>query len=424
MVKVKPNKYSSIDVKAFMQYLLLFVFFTVHGSAYWLDVWSDIKAKPAIIFILVFTLWYLFKLSIHKFIIIYISFNLFIHGIDAYVQEDKIIGSEAMQQVMPFFVYLFLIWVFYKIDSINALTRFVKLTTLMAFFSIICFTIQNIYGQSFFSPISNMLDERGLYGFLLYVVATKDLLRNYGMFGEPGIYQIIVNTAIFVMLFWKKYINVTDKDYQHMLAILIIALITIHSAVGFIELACIILGLLIKGSSILKKRMAMVVMVLIILVSIDYMNAGDESLIYKFFINKIMEMDIGNTTAGFDENTSGGARLYVLSMVFDSFKDNMLWGIGENGLNHLLGYSTRWTEGGTGNALGLYLIRRGLLPTLAVVVPIMYRCYKNRENMVEFLVIFSMFFITAFAQSQLMYTSYMLLAFGDVCKNSFRNKYE
>lgn len=417
MELTKP-KLSLLNTTALVQYFLLFIFVTVHGSVYWIAVWRDIPVKPAIIFFIVFFVWSIFKLSIHRFVIIYIFFNIIIHGLDGYIQEKQIITSEALQAVMPYLVYVFLVWVFYKLNPEKALTRFMKFVAFLSAFSIVCFTIQTIFGVNSFSPISHMLSERGLYGFLLYSGATNDLLRNYGMFGEPGIYQIIINTAIFIMLFWKDRLFFSGTEYKTILTILIITLITINSTIGFIEFGCLLCGAIFTSSHIMKKRIISIATVIVVMALADYFFNGDESIIIKNLIDKIVAMDIGNHVDGFDENTSGGARLYILSIVADAFRNNMLWGIGDSGLMNLLSLSARWQEGGTGNALGIYLIRRGIIPTLSVIIPILYRCYKNKRAAVEFWMIILLFFITTLAQSQIMYASYILIAFGDMCKST------
>ena len=411
------NRSYMFNVNAIVQYFFLFVIATIHGTVYWSDVWRDIPLKPAIIFFIVFIVWCSFRLSLHKFLLIYILLNIAIHGIDGLVQENRVFGSEAVQAVMPFLVYIFLVWVFYKLNPQKALTRFVKFVAAISLFSVVCFTIQIIIGLEFFSPISQMLNGRGLYGFFLYSVATHDILRNYGIFGEPGIYQIIVNVAIFIMLFWKRRLDFSNKMYTNVLIVLIITLITINSTIGYIELMCIFGGVVIKGSKTLKKRIGIVIIIMCIAAIGDFVLSGDESIIMKNLINKIIAMSIGDYAVGFNEATSGGARLYILSIIAEAFNDSMLWGIGDKGLNNLLSLSATWKDGGTGNALGIYLIRRGLIPTIAVVLPILYRCYKTKESIVEYTVIVLMFFLTALAQSQIMYASYMLLAFGDICKN-------
>lgn len=80
-----------------------------------------------------------------------------------------------------------------------------------------------------------------LHGMFLYSHRTVDM-RNVSIFTEPGIYQMVLNTAIFVLLFLRdKLVSFSDKKVGRALMILSCALLSTQSTTGYISLCFIVL---------------------------------------------------------------------------------------------------------------------------------------------------------------------------------------
>lgn len=72
-----------------------------------------------------------------------------------------------------------------------------------------------------------------LHGMFLYSHRTVDM-RNVSIFTEPGIYQMVLNTAIFVLLFLRdKLVSFSDKKVGRALMILSCALLSTQSTTGY-----------------------------------------------------------------------------------------------------------------------------------------------------------------------------------------------
>ena len=150
------------------------------------------------------------------------------------------------------------------IEPKQFLTRFVKIITFFAAISIVGW-LQQIVGLNIMQKIGMVNNDfyttvtwdkgyveetqRKIYGLLFYVTTDVEIKRNMSIFTEPGIYQMVLNAAIFVVAFCNKLIELNRKEIKKYFLILTIALITTHSTSGYFGYAVIVLGILLTRSA-------------------------------------------------------------------------------------------------------------------------------------------------------------------------------
>lgn len=201
-------------------------------------------------------------------------------------------------------------------------TSFRRVIFPVCFISIFLFLIFTFYTpmQSFFH------DERGLCNLLIFIYY-PGMKRNFGMFWEPGAFQIFINFALFFELFDKK-------PRIHYIIIFTLALITTFSTTGFIALAVLfIYYLLAKG---LKTPKAKILFLAGVVCFAAFVIIGKDFL----FNDSNGDAVFGKITGFFDNEdyksdryTSASIRFFAITKPFEAFFTKPFLGYGYEGLN-------------------------------------------------------------------------------------------
>lgn len=129
-------------------------------------------------------------------------------------------------------------------------------------------------------------------GVLLYSFLEIHPTRNCGIFTEPGVYQIVLNSALFILLFWKDKLNFkTEKEYNKILLIIFITLASCQSTTGYISMLIIIVLFMLQKKydthSKTKRRIALLTILAGILLLIEYSFNGTDSILHQQIIVKL-----------------------------------------------------------------------------------------------------------------------------------------
>ena len=185
--------------------------------------------------------------------------------------------------------------------------EYVKVMTIVAFISIIGFVVNVVYG---FIPGGYQMSKIG-YSLFLYNQLYSDfsgiVLRNCGMFWEPGAFQGYLNIAIAFALLLPK-----NKARNNSLMILIVALLTTFSTTGYTVFAFIAIYYVYKFSELsIKKRVFCLILVCF-------------CCIYAFFTLDFMNDKI---TENLSDVESAQGRITDFIRYGDILKDNFLLGV-------------------------------------------------------------------------------------------------
>ena len=198
-----------------------------------------------------------------------------------------------------------------SIDNERFLDRFVKTVVVFAVISMFFWGLQlagiNLAKMIFtrFVTRNNSItyDYEGYrtvtnlpgYGQLIYSYLEVYRHRNIGIFSEPGVYQMVINAAICILLFFSQYIEIKPQRRKAYFFILSICLITTQSTSGYLGYLAILMAVLIKrranDQEIIevnwKGYVISAVGIGAIVLSVDYFTRGTNSLIYVSILSKL-----------------------------------------------------------------------------------------------------------------------------------------
>lgn len=297
----------------------------------------------------------------------------------------------------------------YKLDN-DAMTKFLSMVYLFACISLVCYTfiiagVGNILIGLFPTYRTGMGNVAGRF---LYVYNLNNPERNSGIFTEPGIYQSILIMCIYVLLFMRDRISLTDKAVARYLIVLLITLVTTKSAAGYIGLFAVVIGALLKH----KERRDFAIIGIIIIgfayLLCNYYTQGSNSILEKYFFGKFVETQKRGLAL-----SSGGARLVAMQLGWKAAISHP-FGIGylnwENQLFQIYG-----TKFGTGNALFTQLGTRGFIAFFISLYLAIEPALKRKKGWLEFTLYVFLFLYIATAQSKILYPAIVLTAYLPKC---------
>lgn len=402
-----------INVRDVIQLILIYIMIIMHGAVIWSAIIGDGYVNLLIITLIALMIISGFHLPFRKTYLLYCAATAACYFISALMNGIGLSAGLNIKTAIIIDINILIASVAVNLNRQKAVTMFVKIMSLFAGISVICFFTQQIIGTGIFPsslfPYINW--GRGHWGYLIYSY-TEDP-RNYGIFYEPGVYQVLLNSALYLLLFRNDELLLKEKSNQKDLIIILLAIATAGSTTGYISMIIILLGFLIKRYSVhvklkkYEKRLILIVLFMICFIIFDYIRNGSNSFLSTYVIDKLNETNI--TTGDFNYDTSGGARLFIIAQAIEALKKNPLFGVGSVSLSNAIA-DEFWLGFGTGNVLFSTIATKGLVTLLITIVPLLYIAYRNRRSNMEFVVFLLVYINTVVAQSQLLYGSFILLA--------------
>lgn len=307
------------------------------------------------------------------------------------------------------------------IDPDNFLRRFVKTVVFFAAISIVGW-IQQIAGlnilvryfprhpESFSTSLWDSITgvksvtNYWVHGLWLYCTTTRELMRNIGLFTEPGIYQMVLNAAVFLLVFYKEDLKIDDKKNRYYLIVCIIALITTQSTSGYIGLSVIFIGVLLSNKEGVKETKNIIYLVLlvgVVVLSVDASIRGNDSIIHKAVISKFF----GNSGKVDISASTGVYRMASIITAIEAMIKHPL-GLGHDGwlefsmINELSG------TGGWPLKIGAIL---GVVPFVGtlywIISPLKYR----RKSLIQNFIVVFLYMNSSLAQSSAFYPTLIMV---------------
>lgn len=259
----------------------------------------------------------IWKAKIKKNEIVYFSLVALIMVALRFYHHD----AQFIDELMKVLEHLLVAYTIFKIDSNKCATRFVRIVTFFSMISLIAYAIANFVPEIYDLPIftSYKVAWAGsdfiFKGVLFYVYRAFEPFRNNGIFTEPGVYQIVLSAAIFVLLFNGKSLDISKKKKVKYLTILCITMITTTSTTGYISLvALILLGAMQRKTVFPENRIARRILIVgVFIILIDYCVQGTDSFISVYLFDKLnsLTLDGSQITGQSMWTSSGNARMAV-----------------------------------------------------------------------------------------------------------------
>lgn len=301
------------------------------------------------------------------------------------------------------------------------ITRFIKVTTFLAGVSIIGFTLSIIspgvlrsillahYPTSIqilkWTSANNYIATPSYtHGLLFFTLRDNEMTRNCGIFTEPGVYQMILNSALFLILFLKNQVNIEDKNKIKYILVLLAVIITCQSTTGYIGTGAIVLAFCIskqEKGGYLKFRLITITFAVLVLLYIDYIMRGAES-----FLSYAVSSKLFSSSGSLDVSASTGVyRVSSIMISISSMLQHPL-GVGYDNMTAIISSANTGVAAAqilhTGAALGI-------IPFLVILLWIFKPIVRsNMSNCGKILFVF-LYFNTALAQSSEFYPTLIMI---------------
>ena len=393
-----------ITQRELFEIILLLVLFYSQGANV-LNIGNTVVSALISVIVLLF-LYRQYHVGIPKYAVIVFSILLLNHLITGFVGGAGLLeGFNFSTWLEMVFFYLGVFFV-YQIDPRNAMTKFIKIVVFFAAISLVCYVIiLNGHGSllSKVFPSRWGTGSRQYCGSIFYAYCSR-FDRNNGVFYEPGVYQISLVMCIYSMLYMTEKININQKTRNVFLIILVLSLITTKSTTGYLGLAVIFAGFLIKK----KERSTATVGIIIIMFAgylvYDYYSNGAQSLVQIYLIDKLSETTTRDITL-----SSGGARIVAMKLGIQAAL-NHPFGIGylnwDRQLQNIYG-----VKFGTGNALFSLLGIRGFCAFFCALYLAIIPSIKTMKSISAIIVYIFLFINITSAQGKIFYPAILMAAF-------------
>ena len=245
------------------------------------------------------------------------------------------INGESIKQIIITGIFILISFIYtlaYRIEDF--MTLFVKLIMVISvsslFFYLMALFLPNML--SILPEVRNPQGVKAYFGVFTFIRLTDNLLRNQGIFWEPGAFQTFLNIALLITLFSKKF---ETKIRNYYTVILYIALITTFSttgyATGIVLLVTFFLEQTFSNKNINKNKhkSIMFIVFIIFLSSVIYLTIplGNK---YQVF-SKLDELE--NPSSNMLSSTS--VRLNAIKYTFLTFLNNPIIGVGYTKLSEI-----------------------------------------------------------------------------------------
>ena len=408
-----------------MQYLFLYLVLILSGSRIWV---ITMARNSSTYHFLEITILFLFLSCLRHGRVRHDSrycITLLAYILCAIVFVRMMVGGVGVEVLLKWTTYVLISWMAVTIDTNFFIERFLIITYILALISISGFILQiSMPGvlrgilPEYASNFSYSLWGNGYNGELFSYRAWGKYLfsfdemhskRNVGIFSEPGVYQIVLNSALFCLLFLQKYAKrIEGKRKIFFFLVYAIALLTCQSTTGYVGFLSIILTYLLasqNSNNKIKQRIIIASVIVLLGLMIEYSINGSDSLLYRAFIKKLF------TGSGAISVTadSGIYRMRTLIVTIGLMIKNPL-GVGYDKVNAMINAYASDGVGGAGAVLFCTGAALGVLTMVAIIIWTLYPAFKSRIlKMPEKILFAFLFFNTALAQSEEIYATIIVI---------------
>lgn len=386
-----------IDKAAIIQYLLLYLCFLNTSSEA-----ANMYGNTLIVISFAFCC---FLLAIRR-IQVQNNYLLFILALIGaiFVQHVAVQGNISINSMMNTLTQCLLAYCAVAYDSKNFCRRFIKISVVIALFSLICYVIS-------LTPLSPLLkivlvanDSHNWTGKLSYGRFIYHYMegypRNVGLYREPGVFQLFLNLALYFLLFKNEKL---EKKKIASLVILLLAIVSAASTAGYITTAIILGGYVLQNKPGWGMRRVYLITAFLIALGIF-----SQTELFQTTFTEKLQFSSGSFSYG-----TGNARLASILIDLRMIAQN-IWGYG---------YSGAWVNTSTiasqetGSSVGLTSIITvyGVPIAMIIYAGYIYGFRRVSSGKLEFVILLAMFISSFLSQPWVLAPAYLMcLSYGFV----------
>jgi len=246
-------------------------------------------------------------------------------------------------------------------------------------------------------------------GVLLYSYLEIHPTRNCGIYTEPGVYQVVLNSALYILFFWKEKLQFTGfKQYRTFVAVIIITLISCQSTTGYIGLILNLVFFFVlrqKENRMIvkiKRYVLLAVIIGIIAILIEYSFNGTNSILYQQIIVKLF----GTSNTGIINLTEGSGRYRIGTILFSlNVISRNPFGVGYDTFALL---KNDFGQGLVAASIASFAAIYGIIPWGIMMILIFKPVFSREKRALAWLFVL-LFVNTTLAQTDLLYPALLMI---------------
>lgn len=270
------------------------------------------------------------------------------------------------------------------LKALKKVICFIAIISLLFFLLGLLFPSYMDFIPSFLKKSVPVLNSNALFGIFVSQIRTSlTYYRNFGIFLEPGQFQIFICLGLILELFDKENINAKR------LLILVLSLISCNSTNGFIVAVFVFIAYIFnikksKNKKISYKNFTLICIISLLAFLILYFNQN----IVQDMLSKIMEFSNDNLKIG----GSGFERKRALQISLLAYKSSPIFGLGFTGFINFnsRGYITTFSPL---NWFTLFGTLYGIIANISFLS--FFNKFSNKKNVKLFLYIAALLMISA-----------------------------
>lgn len=407
-----------IRKSALIQYVLIYLMMVYNGGVLYTVMQVErpiyIKAVSYTIIILGFVAAFFNKKKYGNQYCLYISIILTI-GV---MVVRYTVGGAGLSVLVDYFSCIMLAFLAVCVDKDMFSTRMINVVYYFAGLSLLCYLFQifspNIL-KMFLTPFKSSFAYNDwsaaaygggvvrisyiAWGKLLFSMREGEVTRNLGIFTEPGNYQIVLNCAMFFLLFLPQFHLFNKKQMKRRFIVITLAILTTQSTSGYLILLSYYIAFFFvkqyKNLANIRKTILGLLFLAAFFLILDYNIRGNESLLYTAVIGKLFNegnVDITASTGVWRLGTIGTSALIMIRNPLGAGFDTTFSTIQQQ------------LAGSAGGALMAFGAALGIIPFLATIIwhirPIIKSPSLTMAAKITFMILF---FQSAMAQSKVFY---------------------
>lgn len=391
----------NINKIAVLQYIMIYLAAHMTGSFFYNTNMMHVKELAIVISVILIIFRYIKLNNELLFVLI---------GITTGMIFSRILNSNiGIGSITDYVAPILFMYCASKIDEEKFCTRFIKFATLFAFMSIVFWLLATIAFPVFKNILSFISIKyqysvgMEVYDSFFYALMPDNWTgnpRNDGIYSEPAQFSILLNSAVWILLFAEDKVALSPKQIRKSFLILFITLATSQSTTGYICLGFMLLGFMLTKKGYMSKTIYKVAFVGLAIIFADYVIRGQESLLYSGLFGKVI--DTNGVISLEAEDSTGKYRIAAITKTWDLFLRRP-WGWGVDYVSRYVDRYSMFGEGSAGGGFTNELARYGFLPIGIFVGWIFYRVYKNRMQLIPAISYLFFYFWTVFAQAAITY---------------------